>query len=191
MSPLERERTALAYDRKRERVVMYSGFNREQTLTDTWEWDGTAWTEVQPPSTPGPRADHAMTYDPRRGTVVMTGRAGDAWDWDGATWTERVLLIPTPGDGHLAQDITGGVLLGATPMRLAYVTEVGAQETCIAALDTDGDGLAGCEDPDCWTRCAPLCVPGTSCAASDPRCGDGACSVVEDYLICPADCPAP
>jgi hypothetical protein len=57
-----------------------------------------------------------------------------------------------------------------------------------AADDTDGDGLAGCADPDCFARCRPMCSPGAPCDASYPHCGDGTCSAVEDYLICPDDC---
>ena len=52
----------------------------------------------------------------------------------------------------------------------------------------DGDELAGCDDPDCWGRCAPRCPPGTSCAPTAPQCGDGTCSSIEDYLVCPEDC---
>jgi hypothetical protein len=54
--------------------------------------------------------------------------------------------------------------------------------------DTDGDGLVGCADPDCWGRCQPFCPPRTTCDTSTPHCGDGTCSALEDYRLCPADC---
>jgi hypothetical protein len=49
----------------------------------------------------------------------------------------------------------------------------------------------GCDDADCYGRCTPLCQPGTPCDPAAPRCGDGLCGAVEDYAICPVDCPVP
>ena len=67
------------------------------------------------------------------------------------------------------------------------------REDCRAAIDSDGDGLAGCADPDCWYLCAPACAPGLpqGCPADAPRCGDGTCDAhFEDCRLCPADCEA-
>jgi len=36
-------------------------------------------------------------------------------------------------------------------------------ETCAPGEDADGDGLAGCADPDCWETCWPACPVATSC----------------------------
>src|SRR5262249_25240771 len=61
-------------------------------------------------------------------------------------------------------------------------------ETCRGG-DTDGDGLEGCDDPDCWARCTPDCPPGASCPENAPRCGDGTCNLLlEDCHLCPLDC---
>lgn len=55
--------------------------------------------------------------------------------------------------------------------------------------DADADGLAGCADPDCWARCTPRCMPGTTCDDADPRCGDLICNpYLEDAALCPSDC---
>ena len=54
--------------------------------------------------------------------------------------------------------------------------------------DSDGDGLAGCADPDCSGRCTPWCPPHATCDPTTPHCGDGVCSEVENYDICPTDC---
>jgi hypothetical protein len=73
---------------------------------------------------------------------------------------------------------------------LSYEGPLQPIEACaLATADDDGDGLAGCTDPDCWGRCAPLCLPGAACPVSLPRCGDGTCAAVEDPFLCPADCP--
>ena len=43
--PLARTVHALAYDRRRQRVVLFSGGAAlEATQADTWEWDGASWT---------------------------------------------------------------------------------------------------------------------------------------------------
>jgi cysteine-rich repeat protein len=38
-----------------------------------------------------------------------------------------------------------------------------ADETCVAGEDADGDGLAGCDDPDCWWACHPQCPYRATC----------------------------
>jgi hypothetical protein len=38
---------AMAYDRSRERVVLFGGFGKDSALLgDTWEWDGTRWLKM-------------------------------------------------------------------------------------------------------------------------------------------------
>lgn len=106
--------------------------------------------------------------------------------------------------------INGGTRAAVSQHNAAF-----AADTCFdAAVDSDGDGLFGCgsalggADPDCWGRCSPECSPTTtaisggatlawpaSCAVAYPtamRCGDGTCQLqLEDYRLCPSDCPAP
>src|SRR5436309_145576 len=86
-----RDRHAMAYDSARGRVVLFGGSG----LGDTWEWDGTSWTQ-RASSGPPPRYKHAMAYDSARGRVVLFGGDGaagpylaDTWEWDGTAWTQR------------------------------------------------------------------------------------------------------
>ena len=45
--PPARVMHALAYDRRRQRVVLFSGgASLETTQADTWEWDGVNWAQV-------------------------------------------------------------------------------------------------------------------------------------------------
>jgi len=37
----------MAYDPRRERVVLFGGYD-DENLGDTWEWDGERWTQVEP-----------------------------------------------------------------------------------------------------------------------------------------------
>ncbi|MBC7898106.1 MAG: hypothetical protein H7066_21990 [Cytophagaceae bacterium] len=65
-------------------------------LPDTamWRWDGRAWSVVGP-FTPGAREDALVTFDSRRGRLVLYGgRNGprvftDTWEWDGRTWSSH------------------------------------------------------------------------------------------------------
>ena len=100
--PGARAEAAIAYDGRRERVVLFGGYVRTPTgrtrLGDTWEWDGDRWQQVAS-SGPEPRNGAALAFDARRGTIVLSGGppafvAPDAWEWDGRSW--RVAAPPHP-----------------------------------------------------------------------------------------------
>jgi hypothetical protein len=89
---------AMAYDSARRVVVAFGGsaIGSSDLLADTWEYDGTSWTDVATPASPSPRSRHTMVYDERRGAIVLFGgytfppdtTLGDTWEYDGASWTE-------------------------------------------------------------------------------------------------------
>lgn len=209
LGPGPRSRAALVYDRAREVSVLFGGTGVGGTvLGDTWEWDGMSWTERAPSPAPDPRSDHSMAYDPRHRSIVMFGGAlfgagstDETWRWNGTTWSQvAALLSPPPrGGATLTEDVTGTLMffggqqttaLAGQIWRLSTATAAGKTETCRdASVDLDDDGLRGCADPDCGPRCWPLCPLGEPCGG--PHCGDGTCSPVEDYLICPGDCAPP
>lgn len=93
--PTARERIAMAYDRKRKRVVVYGGQSGAGQSSDTWEYDGTNWVlRTFGGMTPGLRHGAAMTYDAKRGVTVLYGgfRVGpgtlaDTWEYDGTSWS--------------------------------------------------------------------------------------------------------
>jgi hypothetical protein len=102
--PSTREKHALAYDARRERVVLFGGFHIATYFDDTWEWDGLGWTEIAPSGArPLARKGHRLVYDAARDAVVLFGGidAGgglhdDLWTWDGGAWTEPSLLGARP-----------------------------------------------------------------------------------------------
>jgi hypothetical protein len=182
-------------------------YGNDGTGNDTWEWDGTSWTDVTPAMSPPGRRYPSLSYDPARKRVVMFGGVNatqasfnDTWEWDGTAWTEVVVPAP-PGlrwgaalayDAvHRQQVLFGGdgvLEFNGETWTFDYEAPASPAESCaFADQDTDGDGLAGCADPDCWGRCDQECPPATPCT-SRRKCGDGICDPVEDYLICPADC---
>ncbi|MFO1078029.1 MAG: kelch repeat-containing protein [Planctomycetota bacterium] len=98
-APSQRYWSHLVLDSARSRLVLFGGGNSVtgQNLGDTWTWDGVAWQEAIPASSPSPRYGQGMAYDEVRSRVVLfggglNGPAGiwsdETWEWDGATWTQ-------------------------------------------------------------------------------------------------------
>ncbi|MBK8975654.1 MAG: hypothetical protein IPM29_06985 [Planctomycetes bacterium] len=97
-APVDRVGPAMAFDDFRGVAVLFGGVRLFGTdpFGDTWEWDGSEWTERTPATSPPPLTGHAMAFDPFRRRVVLfggstTGGAFSAatWEWDGGTWTRR------------------------------------------------------------------------------------------------------
>ncbi len=130
--PSARLDLAMAYDEKRQVVVLFGGQSQSVGLGDTWEWDGENWYDRTPAANPPARCCAELAYDPQREKVVLfSGFAPnktppalenvfyyDAWEWDGQNWSEIHLnvprhassyaLIPDPyQDGMLIFDIDG------------------------------------------------------------------------------------
>jgi hypothetical protein len=195
---------AVAFDQRRGHAVLV-------TPSGTWEWDSNAgsWSlKAAPEASPPPRINAAFAYDPLRATMVLFGGSNnrlvrhDLWEWDGSVWQELFLASspPTLQLTDLAYDAVNArfVFFGGNrggreiddSWTLSYRSTGSPAETCRAAtLDADGDGLAGCADPDCWGVCTPLCPPYVSCDMTAPRCGDGVCNTsLETAQLCPSDC---
>ena len=114
--PPPRTFPAMAYDRARDRLVLFGG-NRvlfgdggdaDTFLSDHWEWSAAGWQQIGTP-TPPPRAESGMVYDEaRRRTVLFGGyrvsgqertRLNDTWEWDGEKWIEAATHGPSPRNG--------------------------------------------------------------------------------------------
>jgi hypothetical protein len=110
--PSGRINARMAYDPRRQRVVLFSGQQvgpggQAVNLADTWEWDGTSWRDVtaSSPQPPG-RGHHVLQWDPLRERVMLVGGArhfspvpkgsalGDHWEWNGAAWSEVQVARP-------------------------------------------------------------------------------------------------
>jgi hypothetical protein len=94
------------YDSDRKVIVLFGGTNNaEQTLSDTWEFDGKTWKRVDTPISPPARYWHGMAYDSQRKVVVLFGGENhtggglldDTWEYG---WKEL-----DPGQ-HSAQTCT-------------------------------------------------------------------------------------
>ena len=84
------------YDTANGNVVLFGGINTAVVDSDTWVWNGSNWTQMNPVHSPSPRSFHTMAYDSVRGKVVLFGGAdttgnplNDTWVWNGSDWTEE------------------------------------------------------------------------------------------------------
>lgn len=108
--PSERYGAGFAFDDLRGRAVLFGGIGSQPVggttrRNDTWEWDGSAWTQRLPAAAPSPRESPALAFDPARGRVVLFGgrtgagasqQLGDTWEWDGSNWLEVVTPLSPP-----------------------------------------------------------------------------------------------
>ncbi len=109
--PPARSGHTMTYDFARDRTILFGGRESGGSapfLGDTWEWDGTSWTQHQVPG-PAPRQLHQMVYDQARGrTVLFGGTSGsspavfydDTWEWDGAAWVQLAVQGPSATSSH-------------------------------------------------------------------------------------------
>lgn len=91
----------LAFDTQAGKTVLFYGIDELgiKLVSETWEWDGAAWTQVSTMGPPG-RVGEAMVYDASAGMVFLYGGQGadlsgslsrmlaDSWIRDGSVWTE-------------------------------------------------------------------------------------------------------
>jgi uncharacterized protein (TIGR03437 family) len=129
--PSERYGTAMAYDTAHNQIVLFGGegpaMPGSSFIGDTWVWNGAAWTQESPQTSPPARAGHSMAYDSVHGQVVLFGGEGangfgfqataealnDTWVWDGTNWTqESPKTSPAPRNSFtMAFDAAHGQVL--------------------------------------------------------------------------------
>lgn len=108
-SPPGRWLAGLAYDQRRDRMVMFGGESNATLFDDTWEFDGTQWLQRTAPRSPLGRFAPCLVYDSARGRTVLFGGGAhstingplvDTWEWDGTTWHLMMQGFPSARMGH-------------------------------------------------------------------------------------------
>jgi hypothetical protein len=114
---------AMAYDPATGKVVLFGGNSGTNFLNDTWSFDGTNWTLLNPASSPSPRSNMESVFDDITGNVVLFGGQycpgpfyscgpltyyNETWVWDGSTWSQPTLTIAPSGRRDLQMDFDGG-----------------------------------------------------------------------------------
>ena len=173
--------SAMAYDRVRNRTVLFSGNPRDgSTVTDTWEWNNATWTKLTPAGGIAPTRAPATACcsTPTSGRVVLFGTPAyadgeDVWEWNGTAWKQRTQIgsYPSalradrgvrrrePRDRRVSAAATTASCRspsrpGLRPARVA--PERRGRGLHLGAVDYDNDGKAGCADDECWSVCTPL-----------------------------------
>ena len=159
--PLARRTMASVFDPRRDRMVIFGGWDGTPSetsfLNDTWTLslsspDG-AWTQLSPDGpVPGVRDAMAAAYDPLGDRMVLfggwsgTGMLGDtqflAWDDAGqaaAVTSTGELDNGVPRLEWSTQNTTG-------PIGAVYRRETGTEWTSIGTVEADGQGLVSFED---------------------------------------------
>jgi hypothetical protein len=72
-----------------------TGVQTQVYSDDTWQWDGTNWTKLDPAVAPPARENAGLTFDPIRNEMVMfAGFSGtyhtDTWGYTDGVWHPRV-----------------------------------------------------------------------------------------------------
>jgi hypothetical protein len=73
-----------------------------QVYNDTWLWNGSTWSQLNPATNPPATSGHSMTYDANLGVVVLLVQptllsAGQTWEWNGTDWVLRTTGVPSAG----------------------------------------------------------------------------------------------
>ena len=94
---------SVAPDLQRHQLVLFGGVG---DFSNTWLWDGAAWSRAQPAMSPPGRYGASAAFDPQIGAVLLFGgilqtgqTANDTWAWDGRTWQEVDTGRDGPGGG--------------------------------------------------------------------------------------------
>jgi hypothetical protein len=85
---------SLAYDSALGKLVLFGGSNAGSNgpyFTDTWSWNGSTWTQLNPTGGPPPeRYAFGMAYDPSQGVLIYGGLDLN----DSVTLSDMWLLTP-------------------------------------------------------------------------------------------------
>jgi hypothetical protein len=107
--PSARIEASMTYDSNHKVTILFGGMDSASgdALSDTWEWNGTTWTQKSPSTSPPARFGAAFAYDSARQVAVLFGGdiddlppppvAADTWEWDGTNWAQQSPATQPPG----------------------------------------------------------------------------------------------
>jgi len=95
-------------------VLLFAGWG-EAPLDDTWNWDGSAWTQLSMPG-PSVRSEQSM-LGLGSGQVLLFGGQGlgpylaDTWVWKNTGWTQSMVNGPSARAGAGLAELNGKIYL--------------------------------------------------------------------------------
>lgn len=144
--PVGRTQAGVVYDNHQQRLLIFGGQTRspggdQLFLSDLWAWDGLSW-ELLARNGPAARSNPAMTYDVKRGVVVMTGgfingpdpTPGAVWEWSSAGWK---VVSPSAGPSTSYSQDAGRMVYDPVHQTSFFGPSVGA-ESGFAFWDWNG-----------------------------------------------------
>jgi hypothetical protein len=93
--PKVREAPAMAYYPDAGLTILFGGYSSDgvqtSVLNDTWTWNGSAWSQLSPATSPSARYGATLVHDAARHKLLLFGGFGlnDTWTWDGTTWKQE------------------------------------------------------------------------------------------------------
>ena len=107
--PGGRYESGVCYDSNRGVTVMFGGSDFDGLLNDTWEWNGSKWTQTATTgAVPGMRSMAYFAYDPDRKVTLMYGGYGsgvngamnaETWEYSAGKWTQMNVQGPSGRQG--------------------------------------------------------------------------------------------
>lgn len=136
--PPARQGHVMAYDSIRNRVVLFGGQGADSNTyyADTWEWDGSGWTEIITNNiNPSPRSLSTMVFNSTGKVMVLFGGIvieqaktfNDTWLFDGTTWTLENIPGPAKRAFHtMSYDVTKNktVLFGGLDLTITSIFDI-------------------------------------------------------------------
>jgi cysteine-rich repeat protein len=137
--PAVRAHHGLTYDPVRNRVVLFGGVGAGNvSLGDTWEYNGTTWTERMVTG-PTARSGASLTFDVLRGKIVMTGQT-ETWTLDSAGWTQIStatqdrIFHAAAYDTERGKVVIFGGIVNSTGVQTNLVAELGSTAWATPAI---------------------------------------------------------
>jgi hypothetical protein len=97
-SPPPTTQGSIAYDASSRQLLLFGGVKivsgSQVFSNDTWSWDGSTWTQLNPTASPPARLGAALGYDAATSQLLLFGGAsfgnllGDTWSWTGSNWSK-------------------------------------------------------------------------------------------------------
>lgn len=102
-----RYNAAMTYDKAKNKVIRFGGWDGKRRTSDTWEYSGISWTKIDT-SGPAARNHSAMVYEVQNNRSVLFGGHdgenvfGDTWAFDGQHWAllREMAPIARLANGH-------------------------------------------------------------------------------------------
>ncbi len=137
------------------RVILFGGEGALGLLDDTWQFDGTDWTQLAPAVHPPARTGYSMTALGDR-AVLFGGETSDTWEWNGTTWIDK---HPTPSP---------------SPRRAPALAARGARAVLFGGVSEIGQSLGDTWEWDgtTWTELRPPVSPMSSAPVATTLAGE-------------------